>query len=352
MGWKEWTATIKSWAVRNSAKYVYASIPKSRTDVDYDDQALDANRHYFRVWLPEMFLTKSRKWFKDWHPAVHASVEVEFEGRAGVSFSSVARAPEGTLAKGEFRNFPLTPLVPFKGGVVELQSSLVALEGKDHLSTFLGVLEDFSGLVSAPLSQAIELAGKVSGGLDKIVGATDGKIHLAHHQAFSSRGGGGSNDLAPGYFAVVLADQSQIDKNQLTVAEDQLYHRSQPLRDFDYMLLRIEGREERDDWRLKPIEDALEKARDALIEGKDDDAQMYRAQVLSTIFSSPDLTKTDQLRVALAVKQELAQIADLAHGAAPADDGPRTLEQIVAERAMAPHVAASESLSFAELLED
>lgn len=41
-------------------------------------------------------------------------------------------------------NYPMTTLLPFRGGVVEILAGLFAMKGKDFLQSFLGVMEEFS----------------------------------------------------------------------------------------------------------------------------------------------------------------------------------------------------------------
>jgi hypothetical protein len=79
-----------------------------------------------RLWLTDMFLKRDREWFENQYPMVHATIQLTYAGETA-SFSSLARAPEGRLGPGERRNYPLTPLLPWSGGVVELEAGLSAL---------------------------------------------------------------------------------------------------------------------------------------------------------------------------------------------------------------------------------
>src|SRR5262245_55428452 len=154
--------TIKSWVDKNADHYLYVPIPKNRTDTEYVDKPLEPDKSYFRLWLNEMFLTKSRTWFRDWYPAVHSSVQLKFGDYGVVNLSRVVRAPEQTLTKALLLNYPLSDLVPFRGCVVEMEAGLLALKGKDYLQSTIKILQDFSGLIAAPLSQALNVAEKVS----------------------------------------------------------------------------------------------------------------------------------------------------------------------------------------------
>ena len=60
--------------------------------------------------------------------------------------------------------------------------------------------------------------------------------------------------MAPGYIAVIPATPRQVNPKQLYVKNDQLCYSPQdgatpvPLQGYDYILFRVEGRQERDDW--------------------------------------------------------------------------------------------------------
>ena len=43
-----------------------------------DSQRLEADSHYFRLWLTEMYLKQDVQWFKTWHPAVHCAIALQF----------------------------------------------------------------------------------------------------------------------------------------------------------------------------------------------------------------------------------------------------------------------------------
>jgi hypothetical protein len=305
---------IKGMATKNAEQYLNEPIPKDRTDGEYTPEPLAPFRSYFRVWLCEMFLTKSRNWFIDWYPAVHASVQLKFGNYDAVKFSTVAESSKDAQGNGVLLNYPLTELLPFNGGTVELQAALLGLKGTNQLMATIKVLQDFSSLVTAPLGEVLNLAEKISSGMEQILGATDGTVHLPLHQTFISAGGGGQHILQPGYFAVILATAAQVAKDRLFVGGDRLYYADQPgaqsapIRGHDYMLLRIEGRAERDDWRLKNIQEPLDKAMAALLQGRKEEAEGFKQAALVAAGLSPDLAVYDRRRVVQAIKDELAQL--------------------------------------------
>jgi hypothetical protein len=329
---------VMGWWTENARHHVYAPIPKERTDETYDDAPLEPGGSYFRLWLSEMFLTKRVAWGTQWFPAVHSEVRLQFGGQSA-AFSRVAQPPTDQLGEGVRLGYRLTELLPFNGGVVEIEAALLALKGADYLGTAIGILQQFSGLISPPLGPAIALTQTLVSGTRDLLSATKGNIHLGFHQELISAGAGGSV-LRPGYLAVILAEPGEVSPDRLSVRGGRLLYRQAPgrepvnLKGYDYLLLRVEGRKERDDWRLKDIQDPLSTAGQALLEAPPNTvkAAAYRTVALAAAWQSPDLAQLDRRRVVHAIKAELAGLADESAGAVGGEA--RTLGEIVSARAM------------------
>src|SRR6202022_1356490 len=137
-----------------------------------------------------------------------------------------------------------------------------------------------------------------------LLGASNGMLHLGLHQAFIAAGGGGANELRPGYLLVALAAEDQLTLDRLWVADDRLRYGSSladsmPLTGHTYMLLRIESRVERDDWdALETIQTPFQGALEALGGGESERAESMFRRAIATALQSPDLTRTDRRRVA------------------------------------------------------
>jgi hypothetical protein len=327
--------TIRGWVDENATSYIYTRIPQERTDAADQDAPLVPQASYLRLWLCELYLGKSRAWGKAWFPAVHAEVRLKFADRNEATFSRVIRPPDGQHAHGVYLNNRLTELLPYNGGVVEVEAALLALPGADYLGTVISVLQQFSALVVPPLGPALAVATKVSESTRDLLSATQGGIHLGFHEAFVAEGGGGGNVLRPGYLAVVLATPSQVDPDRLWVADDRLRYAKErtqpvPLEGYDYLLFRVEGRSERDDWRLKDIDDPLQESILAMSQGEEERAKAYRTVALAAAWQSPDLAARDRRRVVAAIKEELAAVEREGFGAV--GDAARTLGDIVTSR--------------------
>lgn len=325
---KKMWKTIKSWANDNAEHYQAVAI------ADNDAQAIKPHRDYFRVWLNEMFLSDRVDWFQTWYPAVNSSVQLKFGDRPSpITLSHIAHAPQKALGEGVLLNFPVTDLLPYRGGIVEIEAALLGMKGSNSLDAAIKVLESFSGLVGAPLVQTLDVAGKVADGIDQLLGSTNGQIHLGYHNGYASEGGGDAvSVLKEGHVAVILATVDDVAPNRLSIVNNRLLYDAEPLTGYDYMLFSIERRQERDDWRLTTISEHLNKAIEAIVMGRDDEARAYRQAAIVSAFQSDDLSVIDRRRVVKAIKDELNEVENIGLLAIP--DEPRDLEKVREERAM------------------
>jgi hypothetical protein len=261
-------------------------------------------QHYFRIWLCEMFLTNSRAWFRNEYPAVNAEVQLKFGNVARQPFTRVAGPKQNALGRGVFENYALTALLPFQGGDVEVEVGLLALKGDNSLLSTISLLEGFSKLVAAPLGQALSLAKEVSSGVETIFKSTNGDILLGFHQTYTAAGGGGTSVLTPGYVAVIGASPKQLPAAELSVVDGRLCRNEQAMTGYEYVLFRIEGRVERDDW-PSDIDTPFREAQEAFEIGEKERAEAARKAAITAAFRSPDLTPIDRRRMIKAINDAL-----------------------------------------------
>jgi hypothetical protein len=336
--------TIKSWVDQNSKQYVYVQIPQAQSDVQYDETPLRANVDYFRLWLTDMYLAKSRQWFVNLHPVVQSTVRLRLMGDDDVSLSFVTNAPESALTRGVFQNYAMTELLPFRGGTVSLAASLLAFQGTNYANASISVLENFVPLVRAPLGQYLDVAKAVTNSLQGLLGAGNGSVHLGLFQTYASDGV--ANALRPGYVAVILATHDEVDTSKLRVKESRLYLGDQLFSGYDFMLFNVEKRAERDNWRLSYITEPMEQAVEQHLLGKTKEAEALMNTALLAVYRSADLTASDKRRVIQTIKEEIGAYAAGGQGAAKA--GGYDLGELVQTRSM----PVSEAAAYGELTLD
>jgi len=302
--------TLKGLADKDREHLLCIPIDPSHVDREIAPTAIEANRHYIRLRLTEMFLRKEVAWFKTWYPAVHSVVRFNF-GNQTVEIPNIAdasRAGMETNASGIIaRNFMLTPAMPFNGGTVALNAGLVALEGENILDNFLKVLGKFADLLSvSQLSSVLNVVQPLSAGIQDLFGAGNGRVHLSFQNSYSA------GELKAGYYAAIRATEKDLDPTRLWVINDELRQRSlnpgppEPLEEYDYMLFRVEVFEKRDDWEKltsieEPFQEALRAASDPATEQQ---AMHYLRTAMLKARQSPDLTGADKRRVIDSINEQ------------------------------------------------
>jgi hypothetical protein len=340
---------------------VYARIPGERAPGTADDAApFAAGVDYARIWLSEIYLSSRRRWFTGWNPAVHSLVRLQY-GERSVELPQIigevrlAGLDQDHLDRVVRVDVPLTGFLPFHGGTIELAAGLLALPGDRGISGFVNVLGGFGKLLAVPqLTAALEIAEPLADGIQQLIVATNGGLHLGLHQTFSASGGGDAHALRAGYVAVVRTDAGRFDASRLWVVDGRLMSGADaaalgPFTGDDFLLFHIEKRSERDDWEgftniIGPFNESLDALADGLRERAD---SLLRGAVVA-VLKSADLTAADRRRVATVLKERYQEALDAGLGAAR-PDGPVVLSELVSAGMNARQAAALGAPTFEEL---
>jgi hypothetical protein len=298
--------TLKNWWDADSRKFAYFALPEHQADYRQDYQRLTSKKHYVRVWLTEMFLQKHTRFGTTYFPAVHSLVKFEF----GSEIVQIPNVADGTKVgiigdrKGDLiaRNFLLTPLIPFNGGVIEINGGLAAIEGQNYVQSFIKVLGDFSTLLAAPqLSAGLAIAGPLASGVQSLFSA--GGSHLSFHEAFE----GG---ISGGYFVFIRAPAAEVDGARFwildnTLREGKSAEQSEPFEKHDHLVVRLQILENRDDWdRLTFITEPMSKATQALKDGREEEAKSHLRAAIVAVHEARELTVADRVRAKLKLHED------------------------------------------------
>ena len=310
-----------------------------------DGVTMTPNDSYVRIWLSELFLAKQVAWGVERSPAVQASIRLLYGGLSPQTFATLIQPPV-TSAHGIFEDHQLTELLPYRGQSVELQAGLYEILGASHLRTAINIVTDFASLVTPPVSAALAVIDKVAVGIEKVIEANAADPMLSLQGTLAAPGGGLTNELKPGWLVVVRATEADLPEAALHLCDGRLCRDGERLTGFDYLVLRIEGRQARDDWRTPDLDGAINEAVYARDVGRPDEYERLRANALSKIYFSADFTPPQRKQVAAMVAEELGSAAPGA--IAP---GETTVAAIVARRGL-PSRREVEHLTIGELLAD
>jgi hypothetical protein len=327
---------------RQARAFVLQPIPSSGADPGEPQPALVPDQDYFQVWLSQMFLGTRSTLTADWLPAAHARVSLIRTGRPPTEYSKVLRPEAHQLAQGVKLNYPLTPLIPFNGGTVEIEAALVAWQQSNRMDVAVELLQSVSAL-AFPLpavAPALGVATIVTTAARDLVDRCDGAVHLNVHQSYTAANGAGNGPeqdtvLRPTYLAVLLADENQVSPGTLRVVDSQLRHvddhgQLRHLVGWDFLLLRVEGRATLDSFWLPEMEDLFDRAITALEAGNRTLAENYRTSAIALVWRSPLFTWVDRDRIVDAVRARFDHVASRGLGAVPTRK-PASLTELVTQ---------------------
>jgi hypothetical protein len=282
---------------------------------DPNEEPLQPHRGYLRVWLAEGYLAKSRTWGNDHFPTLHGGAALTFGGRQQTTFARFTRAPEAITAPGAQLNFPLTPLLPYEGGVVELEAALFRTTSGGPLATAADLVGALGPLLGPPLSTAAAVTERISAGLDSVVKQNDSDPVLALHQAFRSAMSVADEGprVRSGYLLVANTPPGTFGKPVFT---DGLLHVESPAglvrpTGVDYLVLHLECRTEHDSWRLAQFDEIIRAAGTAYLNQQPDTFKALRIQAITAAWNSTDFVQADRVRVAKFLADEIDQVKEL-----------------------------------------
>ena len=281
--------------------------------------ALVPNDSYLRLTLSELFLAGERACGTDRRPVVTASARLMFGRSPRQTFTTLVQPPAGS---GVVQDYPVTGWLPYRGQPVELEAALHEIPGEGTLLTAVEIVADFASLLTPPVSAALDIAGKVAAGIEKVIDASKASPVLLLHAALPAP--------VPGWLAVIRATEDELPAAQLHVdAAGRLCRNGARLSGRDYLVLRIEGGRERNDWRAPDLDAAIASALYSRDLGQQGEYSHLRAEALGRIYFSPDFTPPQRQQLAATVKAEL----DLQQAGAVSGGG-MTVADIVARRGL------------------
>ncbi len=300
---------VKSWFTANSRQLTLRFHPEP------DAEPLDPGEGYVRLWLAEGFLATSRTWGNDHFPALHGGVTLTFADRQ-TPFTRFTK-PSAPLSAGVYLNYPMTTLLPFVGGTVEVEAGLYRATVAGPLAAAVEIGGKLASLIGPPLSVAADIADKVSQGLGVVLDGHDEDPVLGLHHTLVSDGGGGQV-LRSGSLVVINAQEHELPAS-LRVEDGRLRSDAGLLTGFDYLVLRVECRTEHDELRFPQLALLQQRATTEWLSGEETRFKQIRALAIAEAVGSPDLISRDRMRLAKYVADQIDLVKDL--GAVPGEGG-------------------------------
>lgn len=269
---------------------------------------------YVRLWLAEGFLAKAVSWGNHHFPALHGGVTLTFANQT-TPFTRFTKPTATLAAPGAYLDYPMTSLLPFTGGTVEVEAALYRATVAGPLAAAVEVGNSLAALMGPPLSVAANIADKLSDGIAAVLGGQDEEPMLGLHHTLVAAGGGGQV-LRPGHLVVVGAPPEQLPPD-LRIEDGRLHGDAGLLTGFDYLVLRVECREQHDELRLPQLDELLRRATEEWLAGNEERFTELRTRAIADVVGGADLIHRDRFRLAKYVAARMDQAKEL--GAVPAD---------------------------------
>jgi hypothetical protein len=318
---------VSNWIKNPAVHYFQLEIPDSTADAD----GLKLNDGYFQVFVSECFLKYKKEWFNDLFPAAHTALRYSVANRPNVDLSHVSRSSSDDLSAAIIHNTKVTNLVPWRGGTLEIDCSLISLRGKNELKSAFQLLGSFSELVAAPVAQALNVAGKVATGVQDLMISNNGDVHLNYSNSFTSAQG--KNPLRPGHFLSILATQADLKGYKFSVEKDHLLANGKDFTAFDYLLFRLDYYRQNPEWNsFVEIDRAMTSAMNAYADGTPEGLQKgdeHRIAARIAANNSDDLSPLDKIRVVKSIDGYLEQYRQAAYGGAAPAVSDMNLDQLM-----------------------
>jgi hypothetical protein len=182
------------------------------------------------------------------------------------------------------------------------------MAGDRGLKVATKLLSDLGELVVAPpLATALRLAPLVTRGLEELAGVSKPKATLGFADTYDR------HSLVDGYVAIVAAPSSRFAAETLRVVNGSLHvataDGTEPLTGIDWLLLRIEVSEDRDDWaELASVAPTYRDALGAAAQGDRTRSETALAAAVVAIWQAPELTEAhravivDRMKAAIAAR--------------------------------------------------
>ena len=227
---------------------------------------IEPNKHYITVTAQKTVLPYDRVLLKRFYGVVHSTIIVQDDNGEPRSLTTFSGLDPGLAAidnrAGEkLVQGPRTLLesAPFRGSAVGATIALLAVEAADYAKPLLSTLQTMSKIAGVQFfSAGVSLAEPLISGVQALSEVAGGKgTQIAY---------AGNLPLTAGLFLIASTDTAGFNWSEYGFASDfTLLHNGSPVSDFAYMVVTIEARTTRANWRQIPALRAAESALDAAV---------------------------------------------------------------------------------------
>ncbi len=200
-----------------------------------------------------MYLQRTRKLWQKYYPLLHGFTKYQGEETHSLAGPGQLRdISDANLDRIAGFNYRLAGPTPFQGEDVDVLVGLYSVPGGDAAKAFVDTISTLAAIPALGLGGVDQLAVAVKTGVERILALNETRLELGVQDSFFS-----SNPLKAGYHVGIDAGPSEVDVSRLWFDRGRLVtgtrlESATPYAAHDYMIIEIERRETRHDWRGFP----------------------------------------------------------------------------------------------------
>jgi len=212
-----------------------------------------ADEAYVSLRLGEMYLARSRKLWRKYHPLLNGLLD--HRGNRHQVIADASRFPPfatDQLDRVAVLKHRLAGPVPYAGDDLTLAVALLSVPGADAAQALLATLTDLAALpaLATGLDSALKVARAVEQGVDRLLALDQVQLQLGILDTWAAGEG-----FRAGFYVGIAADENAIDGDRLWVQDGRLRHGEDPVTAraygaHDYMVVQVEASEHRTGWPL------------------------------------------------------------------------------------------------------
>jgi hypothetical protein len=237
----------------NAPKKTWVRIPDDRVVGSPSGALIEPDDAYFVVRMSEMYLQRTRKLWQKYYPLLHGFTKYQGEETHSLAGPGQLRdISDANLDRIAGFNYRLAGPTPFQGDDVDVLVGLYSVPGGDAAKALVDTLSTLAAIPALGLGGVDQVVVAVKTGVERILGLTETRLELGVRDSFFS-----GNPLKAGYHVGIDAEPSEVDLSRLWFDRGRLVtgdrpENAAPYADHDYMIIEIERRETRNDWRGFP----------------------------------------------------------------------------------------------------
>jgi hypothetical protein len=310
--------SLRDFFVMKGQRLFWKRLPVNQIHDGYQEEPIENDQAYFVLRIKEMYLEHTRVLWRKFYPMLHGSVK--YGGKEDISVTGPGQLKElgeSNLDRVINLNHRLAGPIPYRGDDVTVVAGLYAVPGQDATKALIDTVGKLAALGGVALGQALEVTNVVKSGVEGILGMGQTSLSLGVEDTFYQ-----GNPFRSGLYVGISAPSAEINLSELWLKEGQLVKGRDPIVgkpyvDYDYMILEVEKRPNREDWPSLPdIGDFNEQfaaiMRDRSLDVKSKGAKMNDLwpPFLQAIAESPHLITSDRKQIEVSVSADLQKRLD------------------------------------------